>query len=1028
MDDSKGVTELTQEELEKIVTDSEFPALSLSPANHHLSNALTELQTRDTDEQQQKNAHDKEEEAESVDKSEEEEAESVDKSEEKEESREMAEEEAESVDNSEEEEESGERAEEEEQKQKFHDAKKLCLFELSLNMLSKLPLRESILSKLNSSENHGENNLEMIMQELYEVEHTKDFPDIEKTPRVAILEDIKNQVFVLCREVRRGKTKTLSQKMIEVHKIIWNTALMKPNFSTVNLFQNKDSFPFNTDRFNIGNFEATSPNLLKSGLSTAGIEQKQYFSETHTNLGSKEDLVRQQAITKVKNQKMSDTMRTSLNQVLSNHKGFSATLVVLLQLKFIEDEKNDMEPTPPSSPVLHHIGFERPNSVPQDAQNVFSQEKIFTLEEIRNPHKNKDRPEQVLSDTVKSLQLTTALDQQERMQHEMSASLGTMTELVSNLCVVKRMETEDGEDLLKMCKNLIHLASVPSRKRAKNLDPSAKPAHDKVITTSTSTLAQPPVTISPPPITLAQPPVTISPPPITLAQPPVTPPQTPYEPMLGIDYIDLGRKSPATRLYVKMKHDVISHNNDKSEEENRRNKEKSADDPMELAVEEDYFWRDSEQSPEDPILKQLISRKDWRTNHVEVMSDAENRLEMKIATNNRMVLLKKQMFAACVRKRNYEAWVLNNIFTFMSGEELFFLKTLQTKYSPVLAMRIAYTLKYAHMNTINALRSIQYIYSFLHDFKKQHVDLSVIRYIFHTMHRASEMIIFEISESGPNSEDDQTACKPLSEVKRGQECYFLYDTLYAIAGFYTIWKNRSKNYDVRHPETEHFDYNQIENASAYNNTHVQQTPHGLEYDNHLMDRLTETMSALDEKIIEHAVAVNNVNRLIVRNQAQALDIVNLTNVKNCTMGYDPRFNQFYEIYPNDNNPDGSSRHYGRMQEDALCGPGFRLAHNQHATRQQRRSGMTTEEKNQAIKSFEKERTEIGRAFSDHTGGNVMVHANLMRDNLTLPNTQDHGSIVNTVSSGEEILPPASNPTTTTAVTKKQKAKASKKKK
>jgi len=297
------------------------------------------------------------------------------------------------------------------------------------------------------------------------------------------------------------------------------------------------------------------------------------------------------------------------------------------------------------------------------------------------------------------------------------------------------------------------------------------------------------------------------------------------------------------------------------------------------------------------------------------------------------------------------------------------------------------------------------------------------------MQRASEMIIFEISASDPIQQHDQTACKPLAEVRRQKEDYFLYDTLYAIAGFYTIWKNRSKNYDVRHPETEHFDYNQIENASAYNNTHVQQTPHGLEYDNHLMDRLTETMSALDEKIIEHAVAVNNVNRLIVRNQQQALDIVNLTNVKNCTMGYDPTFNQFYEIYPNDNNPDGSSRHYGRMQEDALCGPGFRLAHNQHATRQQRRSGMTSEEKNQAIASFKKEHSEIGRAFSDRTGGNVMVHADLMRDNLTLPNTQNHAPIVNTVIPDEEIL---------SAVTKKKKAsnkqqaskkqKASKKKK
>jgi len=101
------------------------------------------------------------------------------------------------------------------------------------------------------------------------------------------------------------------------------------------------------------------------------------------------------------------------------------------------------------------------------------------------------------------------------------------------------------------------LTCVPSQKRPKNTDASQD------LTEDTSTIAD-------------------------STDSATTIPKTPPQPRLGIDYIDLGRKSPSTGEYVKMKHDVISKDNTKNDEENERNRLKSADDPMELTV-EDFF-------------------------------------------------------------------------------------------------------------------------------------------------------------------------------------------------------------------------------------------------------------------------------------------------------------------------------------------------------------------------------------------------------------------------------------------------------
>ena len=195
---------------------------------------------------------------------------------------------------------------------------------------------------------------------------------------------------------------------------------------------------------------------------------------------------------------------------------------------------------------------------------------------------------------------------------------------------------------------------------------------------------------------------------------------------------------------------------------------------------------------------------------------------------------------------------------------------------------------------------------------------------------------------------------------------------------------------------------------------------GAEY---LVQQLAETRIALENKIIEHAVAVNNVNALIVRNHAQALDIVNLTNLRKGTTGYDPSSNRFYDLYENDNNPDGSSRHFGRIQEDALSGPGFRVSHDKHAARRHGQD-MSQQELKEALESFNGERREILDAYVN-TDADRLQYANMMRENLTESATPVVEELVHATSSSEdeesEAPPPHRNKRTTgRKATKKKK--------
>jgi len=94
-----------------------------------------------------------------------------------------------------------------------------------------------------------------------------------------------------------------------------------------------------------------------------------------------------------------------------------------------------------------------------------------------------------------------------------------------------------------------------------------------------------------------------------------------------------------------------------------------------------------------------------------------------------------------------------------------------------------------------------------------------------------------------------------------------------------------------------------------------------------MTLLGDTTVALNNTIIKHTVAVNIFNCLMIVNHLQAVGLMNLTNVKKCTKGYDSRTTNFMKYT--------SSkttllvllhRHVDRIQEDSLSGSGFRNAH------------------------------------------------------------------------------------------------------
>ena len=208
---------------------------------------------------------------------------------------------------------------------------------------------------------------------------------------------------------------------------------------------------------------------------------------------------------------------------------------------------------------------------------------------------------------------------------------------------------------------------------------------------------------------------------------------------------------------------------------------------------------------------------------------------MVIATQNRLIRLEKNSQPAWIglRKKTFEITMAG--FSIISSSLLdirrraSFLANTAIRVFLCFAIRVfqenfVYNeLEYAHINMMNVLRSIQYIYTVLHKFqvRQVHGDFSIVRYIFHIMNKASEMIILELQHSNAPVDGTTTLCQPLGTKNINEERdFFLYDTVYDSSGLYMTWKNRCKQYATVHADTAFFVEEQTTGVSDDTNTAI----------------------------------------------------------------------------------------------------------------------------------------------------------------------------------------------------------------